>query len=121
MAFETVCSADDLAVGSMKAVKAGDQSIVLYHLDDGYYATQASCTHMFAPLAKGKLVEGCQVQCPFHRARFDLRTGEVVRWANFPPGVQLLNVIRGEKALKTYPVRVEGGDLQVDTAAASAA
>lgn len=116
MAFETVCKADDLAIGTMKAVTVGDQKVVVYRLDDGYYATQASCTHVFAPLAKGKIVEACQVQCPFHRARFDIRTGEVVRWANFPPGIQLLNAIRSEKALKTYPVRVHEGHLQVDTA-----
>lgn len=34
--------------------------------------------HMFSPLAKGKLLDGCKVQCPFHRARFDIRIGEVI-------------------------------------------
>jgi 3-phenylpropionate/trans-cinnamate dioxygenase ferredoxin component len=86
---------------------------VLYHLEDGFFATQASCTHVFAPLAKGRIVDGCQVRCPFHRARFDIRTGRVVEWANFPPGVQLLNVLRSEKALKTYKVSVIKGDVRV--------
>jgi len=71
--------------------------IVVYNLADGFFATQASCTHVFAPLAKGKICEGRMVQCPFHRARFDIRTGEVIDWANFPPGIQVLNVVRGEK------------------------
>lgn len=114
MAKHTVCKADDLPVGSMQAVKAGDTKLIVYHLDDGYYATQSSCTHVFAPLGRGKIVESCQVQCPFHRARFDIRTGEVVEWANFPPGVQLLNAVRGEKALQTYPVAVEDGELVVE-------
>ncbi len=39
-----------------------------------------------------------------------MRTGEVVRWANFPPGIQLLNAVRGEKALETYPVSEEDGE-----------
>ena len=43
----------------------------------------------------------------------DIKTGEVVEWANFPPGIQLLNVVRGEKALKTYPVVVENGEVKV--------
>lgn len=118
MAFQTVCRADDIAAGEKKAVKVGDTSVVVYHLKDGandaWYATQANCTHVFWALAKGKIVDGDKIQCPLHRAQFDIRTGEVVCWANFPPGVQLLNLVRSEKALKTYKVRVEGGNVQVE-------
>jgi 3-phenylpropionate/trans-cinnamate dioxygenase ferredoxin component len=114
MAWQAVCEASEIAVGAMKAVDVPGHKVLLAHLDDGFHAVQNRCTHVFAPLARGKLVEKCQVQCPFHRARFDLRTGEVVRWANFPPGVQLLNVVRGEKALQTYPVRVAKGKIEID-------
>ena len=47
-------------------------------------------------------------------AEFDIRRGEVDKWANFPPGIQLLNVVRSEKALKTYPAAVEDGNVVVD-------
>ncbi len=114
MAMHTVCRTDDLKVGQMKAVTAGGEKLVVYRLEDGFYATQASCTHVFAPLARGRIVDGCKVQCPFHRARFDIRTGEVIDWANFPPGVQLLNIVRGEKALRTYRTRVKGKEVQVE-------
>ncbi len=114
MALHTVATTGELAVGQMKALKVAEEKIVLYHLDDGFYATQSSCTHVFANLAKGKIVDNCKVQCPLHRARFDIRTGEVCDWANFPPGVQLLNMIRGEKALKTYKVVVEGDQVKVE-------
>ncbi len=114
MPRHTVCSESDIPIGEMKPFRAGGEKIIVYHLEDGFFATQASCTHIFAPLAKGKLVETCQVQCPFHRARFDVRTGEVVEWANFPPGVQLLNAVRAEKALRTYPVSVENGEISVE-------
>lgn len=113
MTLHVVCKVDDLPVGGMKAFSVADEKIVLYHLEDGFFATQASCTHMFAPLAKGKIVDACKVQCPFHRARFDIRTGEVIDWANFPPGIQLLNVVRGEKALKTYKVSVKDDVVRV--------
>ena len=115
MAWHTVCKVKDIPVGQLKGFTAGDEKVVVYHLEDGFYATQSSCTHVFAPLAKGKLVDGCKIQCPFHRARFDVRTGEVLDWANFPPGIQLLNVVRGEKALKTYKVKVESGEVRVAT------
>ena len=113
MTLHVVCNVDELPLGKMKAFAVGDEKVVLYHLEDGFFATQANCTHMFGPLAKGKILEGCKVQCPLHRARFDIRTGEVIDWANFPPGIQLLNVVRGEKALKTYPVSVKGDAVRI--------
>lgn len=114
MSKQLVCAESDVPPGSVKGFKVGDTKVLVYHLEDGYYATQSSCTHLFAPLGRGKIVEDCQIQCPFHKARFDIKTGEVVKWANFPPGVQLLNVVRGEKALKTFPVSVEDGNLHIE-------
>jgi 3-phenylpropionate/trans-cinnamate dioxygenase ferredoxin subunit len=113
MKLHSVCHEDDLPVGRMKAIRIEGTGVVVYHLEDGFYATQSACTHMFAPLSRGKVVDGCQVQCPLHRARFDIRSGAVIEWANFPPGVQLLNAVRGEKALKTYDVRVVKGEVRV--------
>jgi 3-phenylpropionate/trans-cinnamate dioxygenase ferredoxin subunit len=114
MARHAICRETDVPVGKMKRFKAGGESLVVYHLEDGFFATQGSCTHAFAPLQMGKLVDGCRIQCPIHRARFDVRTGEVVDWANFPPGIQLLNALRKEKALRTYRVTPEEGQLFVD-------
>jgi 3-phenylpropionate/trans-cinnamate dioxygenase ferredoxin subunit len=113
MTLHTICRTSDVKRGQMKAFQVGDEKIVVYNLADGFFATQAHCSHVFAPLARGKIIEGRMVQCPFHRARFDIRTGEVIEWANFPPGIQLLNVVRGEKALKTYKVSVKDGEVRV--------
>jgi len=38
----------------------------------------------------------------------------VVCWANHPPGVKLLNFLRAKKALRTYPVTVEAGQVFVE-------
>ena len=117
MTIHTVCRVEELPVGQHRLFVAGDTKLLVYHLDDGFYATQASCTHIFAPLAKGKIVDGCKIQCPFHRARFDIRTGKVIDWANWPPGlVDMLNAVRGSKDLKTYPVTVNGHQVQVEVA-----
>jgi nitrite reductase/ring-hydroxylating ferredoxin subunit len=117
MTNHTVCRVEELPVGQHRLFTVGDTSLIVYHLDDGFYATQASCPHILAPLAKGKIVDGCRIQCPFHRARFDIRTGKVIDWANWPPGlVNVLNAFRGEKDLKTWPVRVHGDQVQVDVA-----
>ncbi len=109
-----VCAVNDLAVDSMREFTVKGEKVLVYRLADGFYATQPSCTHLFLPLRRGKIVEGCKVQCAFHRAQFDIRTGEVNCWANFPPGIQLLNAVRGEKALKTYPVNVVDGMVYVE-------
>jgi 3-phenylpropionate/trans-cinnamate dioxygenase ferredoxin subunit len=114
MPTHLVCRSDELAIGQMKAFAVGGEKIVLYHLTDGFFATQASCTHVFAPLSRGKLIADSIIQCPFHRARFDIRTGQVRDWANFPPGIQLLNVVRREKALRTFKVNVTNGNVQVN-------
>ena len=114
MTKHRLCPAEDIPEGTMQAFKAGEEKVLVYHLPQGFFATQANCTHVFAPLARGRIVDDCQIQCPFHRARFDIASGAVVEWANFPPGVQLLNKVRKEKALKTYTVSVEGGQLVVD-------
>jgi 3-phenylpropionate/trans-cinnamate dioxygenase ferredoxin subunit len=37
----------------------------------------------------------------------------VIDWANFPPGIQLLNIVRSEKALKTFKVSVREGEVRV--------
>jgi 3-phenylpropionate/trans-cinnamate dioxygenase ferredoxin subunit len=117
MTTHTVCRVEELPVGQLRPFATGDTKLIVYHLKDGFYATQASCTHIFAPLAKGKIVEECLIQCPFHRARFDIRTGAVMEWANWPPGlVNVLNAVRGKKDLVTYPVRVAGNQVQVEIA-----
>ena len=113
MAKHEVCKESELPIGSMKPMKLDGNNVLVYHLEDGFFATQSNCTHVFAPLKKGRIVDGCKIECPFHRARFDIRTGEVVDWANFPPGIQVLNVVRKEKALETYAVAVENGSVFV--------
>lgn len=113
MGTHTVCRADELPVGKMKAFRVDGQGVLVYHLKDGFFATQSTCTHMFAPLSRGKILDDCKVQCPLHRARFDIRSGKVVDWANFPPGVQLLNAVRNKKPLRTFPVTVVKDEVRV--------
>ena len=113
MAQTELGSEKDIPVGKMKTYKVGADSILVFHLKDGFYATQNLCTHTLGPLKFGKILDDCKIQCPLHHARFDIKSGAVIDWANFPPGIQLLNVVRKQKALKTYPVDVKARKLFV--------
>ena len=75
MALETVAHIDEIPLGTRKVVKAGGNKLLLFRLDTGFYATQAYCPHLLAPLKSGKLLNGHILQCPFHRAQFDITNG----------------------------------------------
>ena len=83
-----------------KVVEAGGQSIAVFQVDGSYYAVGNVCTHRGGPLSQGTL-NGCEVICPWHGARFDVRTGAVLG----PPA---------REGVKSYPVRVNGGDVEVE-------
>ncbi len=107
MSKEYVCDTTALAAGEMKSFIVNNEKIILFHLDDGFFATQSKCPHLSAPLEKGQIIDNCRIQCKFHRAEFDIKTGKAELWANFPPGIQALNFIRSQKDLKTYGVSIE--------------
>ena len=64
-----------------------------------------------------KLIDGNKIQCPWHHPCFDIQTGAVIEWANYPPGIQLMSVVRREKVLTAYKATVGEGNLLVDVQA----
>ena len=115
MTTHSAGSADELALGERKLLNIDGTKILLFHLDSGFHAVQASCPHLMLPLKSGKLLDdGKTLQCPIHRAQFDIATGDVNKWANFPPGIQMLNIIRKEKCLQTYTITEADGELSIE-------
>ncbi|BEL07932.1 bifunctional 3-phenylpropionate/cinnamic acid dioxygenase ferredoxin subunit [Actinoplanes sichuanensis] len=56
---------------------ATEPAVAIFHTEDGeVFAIDDTCTHQDASLADGWL-EGCEVECPLHASKFDLRTGRV--------------------------------------------
>ncbi len=89
-----VAKQGDIAPGQACAVEIDGRMIAVVNLDGEFYAIDNICTHAYAVLTDGPIV-GCEIQCPLHAARFDIRTGAVTA----PPAYE---------ALETYEVRIEG-------------
>jgi naphthalene 1,2-dioxygenase system ferredoxin subunit len=88
-----------LGEGDVLGLVIGGQEIALYDLDGTLYCTDDICTHAYAKLSDGWL-DRREIECPLHAGRFDIKTGK----ATAPPCTE---------AIKTYPVRVVGDEIQV--------
>jgi len=75
--FEKGCDIDEVPDGGMLLGHAFDEAILVARQGPQLFAIGATCTHYGGPLAKGLMVD-CTVRCPWHHARFDLRTGEAI-------------------------------------------
>ncbi len=94
-----VAPENDFADGGWRAVEIDETLIAVFKLDGAYYAIEDVCTHDGGILTGGTL-DGEQIVCPRHGARFSIRTGKVLG----PPAYE---------DLTTFPVRVAAGMVQV--------
>lgn len=67
----------DVPEGGMIGGHVGEENVVVARLNGEVFAVSAKCTHYGAPLHDG-LVVGETVRCPWHHARFNLKTGAAV-------------------------------------------
>jgi 3-phenylpropionate/trans-cinnamate dioxygenase ferredoxin subunit len=72
--FVKVATRSELPPGAKKLVELDGRAIAVFNVDGGIHAIDDVCTHDGGPLAEGELI-GCEIQCPRHGARFDVRTG----------------------------------------------
>jgi 3-phenylpropionate/trans-cinnamate dioxygenase ferredoxin subunit len=100
--FIKVATVDEIPAGESKLVEVDDVRVALFNLDGQIYAIEDVCTHDGGPLVEGEIVNGCEVICPRHGARFDIRTGKALSFPAFEP-------------TNTYAVRVEGTDVLIES------
>ncbi len=100
MSWVRVAEASDVGAGTALVAEAGGRRIAICNTGDGIYAIDDLCTHDGGSLDQGHL-DGKEIECPRHGARFDVTTGKAL----------CLPAIR---PVKTYPARVEGGAIEVD-------
>jgi nitrite reductase/ring-hydroxylating ferredoxin subunit len=79
------------------------------------FAVSDQCRHLGASLGKGHVTdEGC-LECPWHHARYDVRTGEMIRGPQGLAFVAARAAVKGfanlAARLKRYPVIERDGVL----------
>lgn len=95
----TVAKVGELAPGEFRTVDVDGANVAVFNVDGQYYAIEDVCTHDGGQLTGG-VVEGDEIVCPRHGARFCIRTGQALSAPAYEPAA-------------SFPVRVENGEIQV--------
>lgn len=97
--FYEIAAVEDLPNGERLFVEIGENYLVVFNIAGQFYAIEDLCSHDDGPLGDGD-IEGHEVICPRHGARFDVRTGKALTL----PAVE---------DIPAYPVRCVAGKIEV--------
>lgn len=97
--FVPVAAEGELPNGQRIFVDIDDLSIVVFNIAGTYFAIGDICSHDNGPVGEGE-VEGNEIICPRHGARFDIRTGRAV-------------TLPAVLDIPAYPVRINDGQIEV--------
>ena len=93
-----LCKTSEVAENQVIQVTLPDHPpIAVYNLGGEFLATAGYCTHAAAALCDGH-IEDDTIECPWHAARFNIRTGKAL---DFPATVDI----------ETYTVEVQGDQI----------
>jgi 3-phenylpropionate/trans-cinnamate dioxygenase ferredoxin subunit len=97
--FIPVGSVEELSEGGRLFIDVDGEPIVIFRIAGEYYSIADVCSHDDGPVGEGTL-EGYEIICPRHGARFDVRTGKVLALPAFVD-------------IPAYPVRVVDGQIEI--------
>ena len=97
--FVWLAGTDEIAPGQVRVYEVQGRRIALCNVDGAFYAIDDVCTHDGGSLDQGEL-DGHQIECPRHGARFDVRNGRTLALPAVMP-------------VRSYPVLVEDGVVKV--------
>ena len=100
MPFRAVTTVSEVPSGTSSVFPVDDREIAVCNVDGEFYAVDNVCSHDEGPLDEGAIV-GCEIECPRHGARFDIRDGR----ATSPPAFLPIDV---------FSVRVVGDTVEID-------
>jgi 3-phenylpropionate/trans-cinnamate dioxygenase ferredoxin subunit len=97
--WTAIARVEDLPPGSYLQMEVDGVIMAIFNVDGRYYAIEDICSHEAETLSGGKL-DGLEITCPRHEARFSLLTGEALS----PPAYE---------PIATFPVHLENGIVYV--------
>ena len=102
MSWRVIMPLAELPEGQVREAKVGDDALALCRVGAReIYALENACSHDSAPLGVGRL-EGAEVRCPRHGARFDVRDGRALCMPAVAP-------------IETFPARInDDGQIEVE-------
>ena len=99
--FEAVASVAELAEGTvLQRVRATGDAVCLVRQNGEISALSDICTHQHFSMSQGDLLKDGTLQCAWHGARYDCRTGEVRQ-------------VPATSPLPVFQVRLEGDKILV--------
>ena len=99
--YVKVAKVDDIPPGGRLWYEFEEETVVIFNVGGQFYCIADLCTHDGGPLEEGEL-EGYEVECPRHGARFDIRTGAVL-------------CLPATSPVPSYDVKIENGDIYVES------
>jgi nitrite reductase/ring-hydroxylating ferredoxin subunit len=109
---QRLVAADDLGASQVTVVEDTPHGALAVGLSAGKpFAVSNRCRHLFASLGKGHVTDDGCLECPLHGARYDVRSGAMVRGPQgvFKPLAGAVKATTGARALKTFPVQLRDG------------
>ena len=100
-----VAPADEFLPGQSRLIDVDNVMVAVFNLDGAFYAIEDVCTHDGAAmlgcgLEAERIINGNEITCPRHGARFCIKTGKALT----PPAYE---------PTYSFPVRIENGMVQV--------
>lgn len=94
-----VDKASAIAPGEYRVVDVDDVMIAVFNIDGDFFAIEDNCTHDHLCLTGGD-IEGDEIICPHHGARFNIKTGAALTAPAY-------------EETPTFPVQIIDGVVQV--------
>ena len=95
-----VCEKNKIDLEDLLRFDHETKTYCIYHIKEGFFATDGMCTHENVHLEDGLLMDD-EIECPMHQGIFNIKSGKVIQ---DPPC----------EDLKTYPTKVKEGKVYIE-------
>lgn len=94
-----VAPLSEFPMGSRRTIDVDGKAIIIFNHEGNFFAIEDRCSHDDSPLHEGE-IEGDEIICPWHGARFCIKTGKVTE----PPAYE---------DIESYETRINDNMLQI--------